>query len=155
MNKETQSIIRNLENTLYGQPWYGRPVFEILGEINEADVYKKPGGKGHSMIELLYHMLTWAQFTLSRLQNEKKAMADFEISDWRTIDPAVHTWQKGLEELKETHTRIVTLLQTKTDDFLKEIVDDRQYNFRFLLNGLIQHNIYHLGQIVYIRKFAF
>ncbi|NJO24874.1 MAG: hypothetical protein HC867_02390, partial [Bacteroidia bacterium] len=57
MNKEIQSIIKNLENTLSGQPWYGRAVYEILGEVNEPDVYKKPGGNGHSMIELLYHML--------------------------------------------------------------------------------------------------
>jgi uncharacterized damage-inducible protein DinB len=154
MNKETQSIIRNLENTLNGQPWYGRAVYEILKEVKEADAYKKPGGRGHSLIELLYHMLTWVQFTHSRLEKEDKTTADFEELDWRTIDPSTHNWQKGLRELKDTHDRIVAILQTKTDDFLKEMVDDRQYNFRFLLNGLIQHNIYHLGQIAYISKFA-
>ena len=51
-----------------------------------------------------------------------------------------------------THQHIIALLQTKDDEFLKEIVDYRKYNFRFLLNGLIQHNIYHIGQIAYIKK---
>lgn len=34
MNKEIQSIIRNLENTLDGEPWFGRPVYAILREVH-------------------------------------------------------------------------------------------------------------------------
>jgi hypothetical protein len=57
-----------------------------------------------------------------------------------------------LQEFRKIHTGIVEQLKTKDDSFLKEIVDYRDYNFRFLLNGLIQHNIYHIGQIAYIKK---
>ena len=153
MNKETQSIIRNIENTLKGQPWFGRAVYEILEEVKEDDVHKKPGGKGHSIIELLYHMLNWADFTLSRLKkNPELNPVDFEKMDWREIDPAIHTWKNGMEHLKKKHEQIVSVLQSKKDDFLKEKAEEREYNFRFLLNGFIQHNIYHLGQITYINK---
>lgn len=153
MNKEMQSIIRNLQNTLEGQPWYGRPVYEMLDEIDPAIAYKKPNENSHSLIELLYHMLIWAEFSLHRLKGEKeKDMAAFESLDWREIDPAVHTWKKGLKEYKETHAGIISILETKDDTFLKEIVDYRNYNVRFLLNGLIQHNIYHLGQVAYVHK---
>ena len=64
----------------------------------------------------------------------------------------VHTWARGLKELKEIHDRIVEVLQLKEDSFLDQKVDHRNYNFRFLLNGLIQHDIYHLGQIAYVKK---
>ncbi|MCY7309203.1 MAG: hypothetical protein LH619_00365 [Chitinophagaceae bacterium] len=40
----------------------------------------------------------------------------------------------------------------KDDDFLVEPVDYRKYNFRFLLNAMIEHNIYHLGQVAYVNK---
>jgi hypothetical protein len=43
-------------------------------------------------------------------------------------------------------------LKKKEDAFLEEKVDYRNYNFRFLLNGLVQHDIYHLGQIAYVGK---
>jgi uncharacterized damage-inducible protein DinB len=153
MNREIQSIISNLQNVLTGEAWYGRPVYQILEETEPQKAYLKPNQNSHSAIELLYHMLTWADFTMKRLEGYKEDMAEFEKLDWRTIDPATHTWQKGLTELKATHNRIIELLQQKDDSFLKEIVDYRKYNFHFLLNGLIQHNIYHLGQIVYINKF--
>ena len=79
-------------------------------------------------------------------------MAGFEKLDWRTIDPKVHTWEKGLKEFKKIHKEIVELLNQEDDAFLKGVVDYRDYNFRFLLNGLIQHNIYHLGQVAYVKK---
>ena len=68
MNKEIQSIARNLRNVLDGTPWFGRPVYSILNEIHPVMVYTKPGGKSHSLIELLYHIITWAEFTVRRLE---------------------------------------------------------------------------------------
>jgi hypothetical protein len=72
--------------------------------------------------------------------------------DWRPLDPAVHSWEEGLRQFQQLNQQIIAILQGKDDDFLKEIVDFRQYNFRFLLNGYIQHNIYHIGQVAYCKK---
>jgi uncharacterized damage-inducible protein DinB len=153
MNKEIQSIIRSIENTNNGTPWYGRPVYELLEEIDPAIVYKKPNENSHSLADLLYHMITWSDFALKRIEGDKeKDMAAFEKMDWRMIDPAIHTWKKGLTEFRYIHKKIIQLLEKKDDEFLKEIVDYRNYNFRFLLNGFIQHNIYHIGQIAYLKK---
>jgi uncharacterized damage-inducible protein DinB len=153
MNKEIQSIIRNLENTLDGTPWYGRPVYAILREVDSSIAYQKPTEDSHSLIELLYHMLTWAEFTLKRIEKDDvNDLAAFEKLDWREIDPKIHDWDEGLGALIATHQEMIALLQSKNDEFLNETVDYRQYNFRFLLNGLIQHNIYHLGQVAYLKK---
>lgn len=153
MNKEIQSIARNLRNVLDGTPWFGRPVYSILNEIHPVMVYTKPGGKSHSLIELLYHIITWAEFTVKRLEKQPEDdLQAFEESDWRIIDPHIHTWTNALEQFKTAHDRILQLLEDKNDEFLKEKVDYREYNFRFLLNGLIQHDIYHLAQIAYVKK---
>lgn len=153
MNKEIQSIIRRMENVNNGEPWFGRAVFAILDEVDAAKAFEKPSGTPHSLIDLLYHMITWAGFTLKRLEkdmvNDLKAAEDL---DWRKIDPKQHSWKKGLREFKSIHKKIAALLKKKDDAFLKEIVDYRKYNYRFLLNGMIEHNIYHLGQIAYLNK---
>ncbi|HTH30789.1 MAG TPA: DinB family protein [Lacibacter sp.] len=151
-NKEIQSIITNLERVLTGEPWYGEAVMPMLRKIHPAVVYINPENS-HAAIEILYHMITWAEFTLHRLQ--KKPDYDPQTSeemDWRMIDPKVHTWKKGMNEFEQLHKQIVTELQTKDDAFLSEMVDYREYNFRFMLNGLIQHNIYHLGQIAFLKN---
>lgn len=153
MTREIQSIINRIENVNIGEPWFGRAAFVILEEVDAKKVYTKPNNTEHSLIELFYHMITWADFTLKRIEKDKiNDLAAAEELDWRIINPKVHTWKKGLAEFKAIHKKIIALLNRKDDDFLLEIVDYRKYNFRFLLNGMIEHTIYHLGQVAYLNK---
>src|SRR6185503_18556689 len=102
MNKELQYIVSTLQKTLDGEPWYGRAVVTMLEEIDPSLAYKKPGPKAHSLADLLYHMITWSEFTLRRLEGDKqKDDKYFDEFDWRAIDPAVHTWQQGVNQFKE------------------------------------------------------
>ncbi|MES1215895.1 MAG: DinB family protein [Bacteroidota bacterium] len=153
MNKEIQSIIRNLQNVLDGEPWFGRSVYPILDEIDESKVNIKPNDNSHSLLELLYHMNTWTAFTLKSLEKAgRDEITAIEEMDWRNIDTAIHSWEKGLAEFRSLNETIIQLLNDKDDSLLKETVDFRKFNYRFMLNGLIQHHIYHLGQIAYVNK---
>lgn len=153
MNTEIQSILHSLKETLHGQPWFGKPVYTLLEEVHPALVYKRPLETGHSRIELLYHMITWTLFTLRRIEKSKDMDArKVEESDWRQIDPLAHTWMHGIDEFKKLNQSIIKELEKKDDQFLNEQVEFRDYNFRTLLNGLIQHHIYHAGQVVYVNK---
>jgi uncharacterized damage-inducible protein DinB len=152
-NREIQSIIQHLNNTLDGEPWFGRPVYQLLREVDATIAYKKLTPGAHSPIDLLYHMLTWADFTLKRLQKDKiNDLAAFEKIDWREIDPKLHDWDEGLAALIATHQEIVAHLGQQEDSLLDETVDFREYSFRTLLNGLIEHNIYHAGQVAILKK---
>lgn len=153
MDNEMHSIIRRIENVNSGEPWFGRAVYTILEEVDPKKVYQKPNNTEHSLVELLYHMITWADFTLKRIEKDQiNDLAAAEELDWREIDSKVHTWKKGLAEFQAIHKKIISLLKKKGDLFLEEKVDYRKYNFRFLVNGMIEHNIYHLGQIAYLKK---
>jgi uncharacterized damage-inducible protein DinB len=153
MNSEVQSIISNLQSVLNGEPWYGRSVYALLEEIDPENVYKKPNESSHSQISLLYHMITWSEFTLKSLEKAgPDVIAAIEKMDWREINSPDHSWENGLAEFKLVHEKVIELLNQKDDAFLSEIVNQRKFNYRFMLNGLIQHNIYHLGQIAYIKK---
>ena len=153
MRQQIGHIISSLRTAVEGEPWFGKPVMSLLHEVDPAIVYKKPNDESHSLIELIYHMINWAEFTLRRIEGEDDAdIAEFEKNDWRQIDTNGHTWEKAVAQFKVTNDLIIDALQAKTDEFLNEKVDYREYNFRFLLNGLIQHHIYHAGQIAYLKK---
>jgi len=153
MKDKINSIIARIKSVNEGEPWFGRAAFELLDEVKGPMVYNKPNQETHSLIELLYHMITWADFTLKRLEKNKEIdLAAAEKLDWRTIDPAVHTWEEGLKEFKQLQQAILANLSSKDDRFLEEKVDYRNYNFEFLLQGIVDHTIYHVGQIAYIWK---
>lgn len=152
MHKELQSIIRNIENVLHGQPWYGDAVVPMLRKIHPAVVYINPKNS-HAAIEILYHMIAWVHFTVDAVNGKDVQGNIGEIpQNWRGINPKIHTWDAAIKELEEAHAELIALLQTKDDSFLSTTLPNREYNYRFLLNGLMQHNIYHLGQIAFLKN---
>lgn len=93
-NKEVQSIIRRIERVNNGEPWFGQAVFVILDPQKGCHQTKCTQ---HSMLELLYPMITWADFTLKRIEKDKiNDLAAAEKLDWRTLNLKIHSWKKGL-----------------------------------------------------------
>ncbi len=150
---EISLISQQLQETYEGDPWFGRSAKALLAEVSEDIAFIKPQGQ-HSLLELLWHMITWREFTISRLQKDNaQPLQYFEENDWRTLNHSDSSlWQKGLQRLAETQSALTDALQNEQDDILNKNVQGRTYTFRKLLHGIIQHDIYHLGQVAYIVK---
>lgn len=151
--KQVAALAQRLDDSLHGSPWYGTPVFQLLTTIDPDNAFRKAGNYPHSPAALLYHMIAWATFTLHRV----KELADYdsetmEAIDWQVLDPRVHTWEKGLAEFRNVHRQLLETLQEKNDTWLTTKVMYRDYDVAFLLEGLIQHNIYHSGQFALLGK---
>jgi uncharacterized damage-inducible protein DinB len=153
MNVEIEIIIAQLKDTYDGDPWFNRSAKALLGEVSEEAGFVKINAQ-HSILELVWHMVTWREFTLSRLQPAAgKTTAYFEETDWRPLDHSDKSlWQQGLHNLQQTQDELVSSLQQSDDSLLDKIVPERTYDFRKLLHGIYQHDIYHLGQIAFINK---
>jgi uncharacterized damage-inducible protein DinB len=152
-NKEIKNIIAQIKDTYEGEPWFGRNAKAILAMPDERKIFEKKGSE-HSILELLWHMITWREFVVDRLQHSQKMQLEyFEKNDWRELDHQDKTlWPQGIERLEETQVQILSLLKERDDELLDKTVREKQYNFRKLLEGIIQHDIYHLGQIAFAAK---
>lgn len=153
MNTEILKIAEQLKDAYEGDPWFGKNAKQLLAEAEAVNVFETPNGQ-HSILELLWHIITWRDFTLRRLRPQPgKNTAYFEQYDWRKLDPTDKSlWHEGLKKLGAVHNELVEVLQQQQDSLLIERVPERDYNFRKLLYGIVQHDIYHLGQIAYITK---
>jgi uncharacterized damage-inducible protein DinB len=152
MEREMQFLTEQLKDAFEGDPWFGRSVKTLLSEVNEAIAFEKQNDQ-HSIVELLWHMINWREFTISRFKKDAKGLHHFEVNDWKELDHSDKTlWQQGLQRLNQTQNELLEIIQTQKDEMLDQKVEERNYNFRKLLSGIIQHDIYHLGQIAYIKK---
>ena len=153
MNREILLSAEGIKDAYEGQPWFGRSVKEILNEIDESIVFEKPNAQ-HSILELVWHMITWKEFTINRIRNDNTTSVHyFEENDWRELDHSDKSlWQQGLQRLAKVQNELVEVVQQQKDDLLAQRVNERNYNFRKLLYGIKEHDIYHLGQIAYIKK---
>jgi uncharacterized damage-inducible protein DinB len=153
MQTEIDFIISQLKDAYAGEPWFGRNVKELLREVAEPTAFIRLNNQ-HSILELVWHMITWREFTIYCLkQSPGLTLKYFESLDWREIDHSDQSlWADGLRRLDEIQTELIDLLQQQDDSILEQGVRERGYNFRKLINGIIQHDIYHLGQIAFINK---
>jgi uncharacterized damage-inducible protein DinB len=153
MNTEILKIAEQLKDAYEGDPWFGRNAKALLQDAGSVNVFETPNGQ-HSILDLLWHMITWREFTLTRLRPEVGMnSAYFEQHDWRIFDETnKNLWHEGLKKLAVLHNELVEVLQQQQDSLLTQTVPERTYNFRTLLYGIVQHDIYHLGQIAYLTK---
>lgn len=151
--QEIERYIAQLKETWEGDPWFGRAGKQLLGEVDESIALMTLNGQ-HSILELVWHMYTWKAFAVNRLQSTAtEDLHYFESQDWRELDHSnTALWQEGLQKLEEAQTALLDILQQLDDSVLEEKIRERDYTSRKLINGVIQHDIYHLGQIAYINK---
>jgi len=62
-------------------------------------------------------------------------------------------WQKTVENLVEAHNRLRAAVQGLRDEQLEERPIKRTDNSRYvMLHGVVQHDLYHAGQIAVLKK---
>ncbi len=145
---EIDRITRLLEKTFDGQPWYGSSIMEILKTIN-VDTATRQIGTAHTICKLVEHMISWRTFATRRLLGD----AEFEIDD-QTNFPSSRDWAQTIQRLEQSQQALLQAVNQFPDERLSEPVPSNRFRYTFytLLHGIIQHDIYHLGQIALIKK---
>lgn len=150
---QIRHIRRLLIETYDGTPWHGRSIKSLLSEVSPEIGLKRPNGTSHSIADLIWHMVNWRKFTIDRIKPSGASLETFEQNDWRELDlNNISTWQDALNELEKCQHDLLELFDSLNDSMLKDPVPEREYNMKILLYGLVKHDIYHAGQIAYIKK---
>jgi len=145
---EIQNLGKLVERVYSGKAWHGPSIMEVLKDIDEP-IARKKIGDSHSIVQLVLHMISWRTFVTRRLLGD----TTFELSDEDNF-PVVTTWVDALQKFETSHAELLKAIETITSDQLSEQVASRKYDFYVLLHGIIHHDIYHLGQILLIKKYV-
>ena len=143
-----QNLIETLEVTFEKDPWFGDSVIGKLMMIDYSIVNKKIEGS-NTIASLLKHMIQWRVFAIEKMQGNK--YFDIKLNsemDWPlvTINKEIE-WLDLIRELKETQVKLIELISEKGGDYLEEITVGKDYTNGVLIEGIIEHDVYHLGQI--------
>ncbi len=147
-----EQLIQECKDFYDGSPWYGKNFKEIIGDITPSEALAVPGN-GHSIARLLCHIIKWRKSLTIRLQGNAKFRArDSDPDNWvplNTLDAGV--WENAKKEFDELQQVLVAELEARDDAFLDaEFLPGKTY--RWLATGVVQHDIYHLGQISLLKQ---
>jgi uncharacterized damage-inducible protein DinB len=151
-----ENLEKELTNVLFGSPWYGPPIYDILAEVTFESAYEKLAGVRHTIAEIILHMFSWTEEVMDRL-NEKPASLPLS-GDWpETGSPDEQKWVLWIDDLKLVNANLVrVILDFPDDQWEAPVIDERSdepgITYRELVEGFIQHQIYHAGQIALLNR---
>ena len=147
---DIEDCISRLEEVFDGQPWFGPSFLSSLKKIPVTFWNQKPKGGVHSISELVVHTMDWKKFVVEKLQdNETYSIEMNSDKDWRP-DVSINNQERKdeiIDQIVVLQDTICQLLEGKRDSWLYEFVLGKDYTNLYMVNGTVDHDIYHLGQI--------
>ncbi|HEY0897984.1 MAG TPA: DinB family protein, partial [Sphingobacteriaceae bacterium] len=131
-----------------GNNWLDESYCNKLSTITEVEAFSKPFAYLHSIAEVVSHVIEWRKELLMRFKFGDPAHLTMDSPDnWISNDILRNEgWKQLQDRLADTQKELLNCLKPKCDrDLTAEWHPGYTYNY--LLNGLIQHDLYHLGQI--------
>ena len=151
--KRTESgrIADQLRRAFDGSAWHGPALIELLEDVDAATAAAKPRLKIHSIWELVLHIAAWDGAALRRLSGEKYQPTGLENFPPAPA-PTEGGWRNAIAETRRTHDTLVKTVSALPDSRLGERVPGKRYDFYHMLHGIVQHELYHAGQIAILKK---
>ena len=148
---EIDRILDQHHRAYHGKAWHGPGLREILADVTAEQAAARPLPNAHSIWELILHITAWVDAAQKTLRGEPLHVA--EEDNFPTIsNTSDAAWRDALTTLEAAHTALHDATSRLTDADLDGTAPGRSYSFYFLLHGTIQHNLYHAGQIVMLKK---
>ena len=154
----SEKLSSQLTNVLSGDPWYGSPVYTIIEGISFEAAYEKPPGSVHNIAEIVLHMVAWTEEVMDRMNGLPSGLPT--SGDWPPIGkPDEQKWQNYVEDLKLVNVNLIGIIQKFPQEQWNEPINDERnrelgtgVTYEELINGLIQHHIYHSAQIALLNR---
>ena len=151
---ETSRIADQLRRAFAGEAWHGPALLEILDGLTAAGAAARPLPGAHSIWEIVRHIAVWDDAARRRMAGEVVQPAPHE--DWPEVsETTAGTWARALEHLERTHDALVQAVTACPDSRLAEKVPGKEpdyYTLYYMLHGIVQHELYHAGQISLLKK---
>lgn len=150
---ESRRIAEQLEKALKGPAWHGPSWREVLEGVTLGGAVQHPVSGGHSIAEIVLHVTTWHDVARRRFGGETPQVTDEQ--DWP--HPAFASeaeWQAGVQRLFDTGQALVETIAGFPAERLEDERGGNAGTWYGLAIGMLQHDLYHAGQVGLLRKAA-
>jgi uncharacterized damage-inducible protein DinB len=152
-------IAHQLSRMYSGDAWHGPSVADALAGVTAEQAMARPIAGAHSIHELTHHIGAWVHEVLQRL--EGRAPQDPDDGDWPAPRDSLSKaeWEALKTRVAARHAELARAIAAIDPARLSDIVGGERdapagtgMTYYDTLHGLIQHDAYHAGQIVLIKR---
>ena len=151
---EAARIADQLRRAFDGEAWHGDSLFEILKGVTATQASTRSIRGAHTIWELVLHIAAWDGAVLRRLGG-----VGVELSEAENFPPVADVsdvaWREAVARARRIHEELVAAVIALPDSRLDDIVPGKEgahYTYYYMLHGVVQHELYHAGQIALLKK---
>jgi uncharacterized damage-inducible protein DinB len=149
-------VVDHVHTTLYDEDWQWQPPLSgALRGLTAAQAAWKPAPARHSIWQIVRHLMLWKRAVLDAWDGDPPDGAQIAAKDWPDVAGDEADWERDRRTLLEISSQFLTRAQALDDAGLsKQIVWYKGGATQPLAVRVVRtttHDIYHAGQIMYLR----
>jgi len=134
-----------------GSPWIDTNIIDTLNEITAKEAATKVFPNFNSIWEIVNHVASWRETVLKRISGEEvESPEDNYFSYIR--DRSEPSWEASKDRLRNTQEQWLKAIKKLKKKDLQQVYATSPFTNYELVNGILQHDAYHLGQIRLLLK---
>jgi uncharacterized damage-inducible protein DinB len=152
MRAEVRRLEEQLRLSFEGPAWHGPSVLEALDGVTAAGAHRRPIEGVHSIWELVLHIAGGYRLVLRRLEGDGRPQTGDE--DWPAVPAATDAnWAADVRMLRDLNAQLRGAIRAFDPDRLDDpLVEHPPYSAYTQFIGMTQHDLYHAGQIVLLKR---
>jgi uncharacterized damage-inducible protein DinB len=148
---EKERIISLFEKLYNGEPWIDVPIQGTLSRISARQANHRPLANCNTIWEIVNHLIDWKATVQKRLSGHNiESPANNFISP--ILDPSEEAWVDTLQRFDTVQRDWIEFLIKSDPSSYDSIYPANQMTYYEHILGVLQHDAYHLGQIVIFAK---
>ena len=152
---ECSRLADQIRRAFDGEAWHGDALVEVLSNVSAAQAAARPIKNAHTIWEIVLHIAAWDRAVLRRIGGTVVNLSDSENFP-AILDTGEPAWKTAVEQTRRVHNNLVKAVATFPDSRLSEQVPGKEkqpyYDYFYMFAGIAQHETYHTGQIVLLKK---
>lgn len=143
---EVERILDQYDRAMNGDAWHGDPVWKILAGVSAEQAFRRPIPERHTIWELVAHMTFWETEVYRRLNNLSPRSTE-ELNFPAMPEATDDNWKSTLVEFHRSNASFRECLSGLDATQLDQAAHGRDKTIYVEVHGVIQHHLYHAGQI--------
>lgn len=150
MTTEINRILKLYADLQHGNCWIGNNFKDTLQGIDSVKAAQSISPEGNSIWQLTSHIIYWRSTVVNRLTgtDNPPPFKDFLLPD--ELHEA--SWKQTLHDFESAYHSLRNAIQHLKDEQLDKASPKPEQTFYQLIMGCLQHDAYHLGQIMLLKQ---
>lgn len=147
---DMEIIADQIRRAFRGESWHGTSVREVLAGVSAEDAAAHPIRGAHSIWEIVHHLTGGYNLVLRRVRGQRAQLSPEE--SWPPVtELGAAAWRESQDTLEQLNQQLESAVRAfPVQRLLEELGSEHPAYVQFC--GAPQHDLYHAGQIVILKK---